>query len=606
MRDLKSYEEFALGAYDAMLVDMASYYPGLTREFIRDQNRVRSAVDSQGIKFLLDTLPAFRKHFDKCLEKGRLTSSCLPHMRGFKRRSPVPRLFRGLMLRVFDVNGALRNDPDLEAIRHIRQLLSAVAKMQIASSKKDVAIAASTFFEIDLEVRDGDLTWSDHHTFEPTRASELSFLDLMRDMVQPPSSPSHLPEVLRTIQLSADLITSYLGEFNPMDWRPKHGPGAVSDQRYGSYKYDFDHWPDRLEAYFPYADFAVANYANVEYAKPVALDERGSKLIAVPKTLLTPRLIASEPTSHQWCQQVMKDFFYRRTKETFISQFITFDDQEKNGQLALQASLHQSHATIDLSSASDRVSCWHVERLYRRSPSILGALQSCRTTWIQQRLCREFPTANRVRKFSTMGNATIFPVQSLFFLAVALGCVCYTRKLKVTPGSLRHLGKMQVRVFGDDIIVPEDCAGLVVELLTTLGLRVNSNKTFLAGKFKESCGVDAYGGHVVTPIRILALPTRTRPGSVVSSVDVHHNLCNAGYMETANYIRKTASRVVSNKIPYVKHGSGLFGWSSLYGETEVNVKVRFNPFLQRTEVRCLQPKVVEQRATTVESAGLLR
>jgi hypothetical protein len=495
--------------------------------------------------------------------------------------------------------------------------------MEMQSSRHDTAKAAIDFFKTDREVKSGDLQWDNHLHFDAETAIGLSFTDSPKSGVGaetlalfPELEPIPLPDetqaVLGKIQQVADLLSAYLGVFNPYAWKPKHGPGAVSDQRWGAYKYAFTNWPDKLESVFPYADFALANYAQMEVDSPVAalsrefLEERGSKLIAVPKTLSTPRLIASEPTSNQWCQQIIKDYFYRRTRETFISRFISFEDQTKNGLLALRASREQSHATIDLSSASDRVSCWHVERLFRRLPCLLRALQSCRTPWIQQSLCRDFPRYQPVRKYSTMGNATIFPVQSLFFLSVALGCVAHAKRLKVTPGELRKLGEMQVRVFGDDIIVPEDCAALVSDTLTTLGLKVNANKTFLAGKFKESCGVDAYDGHDVTPVRILKNPVRTSPGSIVSSVDVHHNLCEAGFVEVASFIQKTAARTVSNSIRFVKHGSGLFGWSNLFGAYETNTRVRFNAALGRVEIRCLRPKVVEQRATNTESAGLLQ
>lgn len=623
MTRMKSYEEFVLGTYEALLVDCASYYPALSREFARDLTRVRSAVECQGIKFVLDVLPSFRKHFDKCLGNGRLTKSGLAHMRSYKRGGVIPRLFRGLLLRVFDSSGALRCDPDREAIRLLRQLYGAVKKLELASSRLDTANAARDFFRIDREVRSGDLEWDNHSNFDAHLASRLSFQDHLVAGVIDESQPSllreldpapplvNLPEILRVTQQVADLMTAYLGVFNPLDWRPKHGPGAVSDQRWGSYKYDFQNWPDKLEAVFPYADLALANYAQVDtdsLVRPDAkfLAEGRSKLLAVPKTLSTPRLIASEPTSHQWCQQIVKDFLYERTSKTFISRFVSFKDQTKNGRLALRASHDEKHSTIDLSSASDRVSCWHVERLFRRSPSLLAALQSCRTVWIEQELCRDVPRYQLVRKYSTMGNATIFPVQSLFFLAIALGVVCTIRRLRPTAENLKGLGTMEVRVFGDDIIVPVDCAGVVVDVLTTLGLRVNSNKTFLTGKFKESCGVDAYDGHDVTSVSILKRPVRTSPGSIVSCVDVHHNLCSAGFVATAHYIQKTASSVVSNKIRYVKHGSGLFGWSDLFGVTVTNTRVRYNNDLHRPEIRCYRPKVEEHRISTVESAGLLQ
>ena len=150
---------------------------------------------------------------------------------------------------------------------------------------------------------------------------ELAFGDSQHQVSADPTTGTPLlvhPEHARLVQQSADLITSMLGVFDPHEWWPKHGPGAVSDQRYGSYKYDFKTWPERLDSVFPYADFAFANYAQVPLI-PIDSDlhrslsvEKPAKLCAVPKTLSKPRLIASEPTSSQWCQQIIKDFFDSR------------------------------------------------------------------------------------------------------------------------------------------------------------------------------------------------------------------------------------------------------------------------------------------------------
>lgn len=617
-----SHEEFVLGTLDALLVDCASYYPGLTREFKRDSLRLHSALECHGIRFFLDTMPSYRKHLDKCLSEQRLTSSNLFHFGTGGKKGTIPRLFRGLILRVFESSGTLRTDPDVQAIKLLRQLLGVVRKLEMACSPLDTGNAVREFFQIDMEVRDGDLPWSSSTDFEADRAVDLSFQDLAHDrkslksidqltLFDTPSS-SHLGGVLDKIQRVADLFMAHLGVFNPLDWKPKHGPGAVADQRYGAYKYAFKAWPDRLERIFPYADFAVANYAQVDPIPRSQLVGEGflleapARLCAVPKTIKTPRLIATEPTYLQWCQQAIKDYLATRVSETLVGLFIDFRRQELNGSLALTASQGSSHATIDLSSASDRISCWHVERLARRLPSLLDSLQATRSAWIKQDLCRYSPRYSVVRKYSTMGNATTFPIQSLFFCSIVVGCLLESRRLPATERVIRGLGSRQVRVFGDDLIVPVDCAGLVVEVLSALGLRVNPAKTFLNGKFRESCGVDAFGGHDVTTVNILKSPQRSSPGSIVSSVDVHHNLLEAGYAVTARYLQKTASRQVSNQIRYVRHGSGLFGWSDLCGTTPVRTRTRWNSALQRTETQCLYPRVKDTRLPAEEHYGLLQ
>lgn len=616
----KSYAEFIRGTLAALLVDCAAEYPELTKELSRDLKRLHSAIDSHGIRFALDTMPDFRKHFDTCLGHRRLTSSHLIHFGSDKRGGTIPRLFRGLILRVFDRNGALKHCPDSRAIFWIRQLLGAVRKLKLESSAKDQGNAVSGFLKTDQEVRDGCLSWADHSSFDPRAAQDLSFKDLLAPLDSsvkflPGLEPtdSNLPYgLLEKVQQVADLVSSQLGVFNPEDWRFRHGPGAVSDQPFGSYRYDFKSWPDRLDRVFPWEDFAFANYSQVP---TLSLDSRRAqelrkefpaRLLAVPKTLSKPRLIASEPTCLQWAQQCIKSYFYQRTRETFIRNFVDFTRQDRNGSLALAASQCGSHATIDLSEASDRVSLWHVERLFRRLPSLLDALQASRSAYIEQRVDRFLPRYSRIRKYSTMGNATIFPVQSLFFMSLALGTLFYKRGLTVNFTNMRRIGRTAVLVFGDDIIVPDDCSGLLVELLHGLHLKVNARKTFLEGNFRESCGVDAYGGTNVTSVSILDVPRRAGPGSIVSSVDVHNNLAEAGLLHTAAYIRKTASRAVSNKIRFVKHGSGLFGWSDLLGTYPTCTRVRWNKYLQVREEQCLVLKTKTKRFCPNEGSVLLQ
>ena len=105
MDDLKSYAEFVLGVYRALLVDCARHYPECAKEFDRDYKRLSSAIEQHGIRFTLDVMPSFRKHLDKCLREERLIPSHLIHF-GCRHGEAIPRLFRGLTLRVFDRSGA--------------------------------------------------------------------------------------------------------------------------------------------------------------------------------------------------------------------------------------------------------------------------------------------------------------------------------------------------------------------------------------------------------------------------------------------------------------------------------------------------------------------
>jgi hypothetical protein len=622
MQTQKSYVGFIQGAYRALLVDCARHYPELTKEFDRDFLRLSSAIDSHGIRFFLETMPSFRKHLDMCLSKRRLTPSNLLHFGVGKKGEVIPRLFRGLTSRVFDRNGMLKDRPDNVAVRLLRQLLGVCRKLIMDAGIRDRGNTVREFYRVDQSLKRGHLNWDDHITFDQeVETNATSFIDAtvvnrpkVDDLLEGRTlSPSpDLYRVLVKVQQVADLITGMLGEFVPSDWVFKHGPGAVAGLPSGEYKYAFRRWPDRLESVFPAADFAHANYSVVEADSIEKLRSSGyyhqipAKLCAVPKTIKTPRLIACEPVELQWCQQAVRDFFYDRVKGTVVSNFVDFHHQEKNGSLALSASLSRSHATIDLSSASDYISCWHVERLFRRSASLLRSLQASRSVWIAQDLCKYSPRYHYLRKYSTMGNATTFPVQSLLFTAVALGALCEERGLKVSLATLRGLGEREVRVFGDDIIVPADCSGLVVDTLQALGMRVNASKTFLEGNFRESCGVDGFGGDDVTTVNVLRVPSRTAPSSIVSTVDAHNNLLSAGYCSLATYIRKAATFKEFARIREVKHGTGAFGWFTYGVPVREGFSFRVNKGLHRLEVKCLGQRTKVARRPAEGHPGLLQ
>lgn len=159
------------------------------------------------------------------------------------------------------------------------------------------------------------------------------------------------------------------------------------------------------------------------------------------------------------------------------------------------ASVHRHLATIDLSMASDTLSASIVRLLL--PPGwwrMLCRLRSPVTKW--------FDGSDRVvEKFSSMGNGFTFELESLIFYALA----------SAVTGN--------VSVYGDDIIVPTDSYDQVVEVLGAYGFRINTAKSYSIGSFRESCGMDAFGGLDCTPFFIRSLPE-----SVEDIVKIHNAL----------------------------------------------------------------------------------
>ncbi|UJQ85424.1 MAG: putative replicase protein [Alehxovirus pseudonemorisvicinum] len=621
MNDTKSYVHWFLGLYRSILKDIEMSIPSLRVDCERDYKRLLSAVDSHGIPFIMDTMVSFAKHLDRCLADGRLTPTGLCHFGPYRRGVAVPRLFKGLLLRVFYADGELRPDPDVGSIRFLRQLLLCLKNFTISCPNSRIYESVQEFIRTDDEVRLPSLSWDDV-CLNSSSAYDLQFGDLvLPELPLFPGQnlggegiPSIGRETLSAVQLTADIVTSFLGRFDPLEWRTRHGPGAVSDLRGNSInKYDFPSWNDRLETVFPFADFAFANYGDWAHSlqhedwfnECKTSTEPTSRLIAVPKTYRAPRLIASEPCAHQWCQQSVRDYLMSRIADTPISPAITFRDQSVNGRAAAGASHSGSHATIDLSSASDRISCWVIERLFRRSTTLLSALHSCRTRWITQDLDKRCPDRKRLRKFSTMGSAVTFPVQTILFSVIAVGATLNKRGIRPTIRSIRKVSQ-EVQVFGDDIIVPIDSWELTRDILTAFGLKVNVDKTFGTGKFRESCGTDAYDGHTVSKVSVLRMPAVTKPESVLSAVDSHNNLFINGYFEAASYIKKTVEAVGRYVFPSVASDSGLLGWWSFGIPDNSHLKTRWNARLCRTEYRCTRPSARTSRIPTGRASLMLQ
>jgi hypothetical protein len=188
-----------------------------------------------------------------------------------------------------------------------------------------------------------------------------------------------------------------------------------------------------------------------------------------------------------------------------------------------------------------------------------------------------------------MGSAITFPTQSIVFAIIAISEVLFNEKLSVTYDNIRHAAR-RVRVFGDDIIVPLHVHEDVVEMLHYLRLKVNPTKTFSTGKFRESCGFDAYDGHDVTKVSIISIPSVSKPESVLSCLDTHNNFYNRGWFEVSKYLKRTVETLKRYAFPVKHPDSGSIGWSSAWGEYTCRLSRRWNADLQRTEVLATLPR----------------
>jgi hypothetical protein len=344
---------------------------------------------------------------------------------------------------------------------------------------------------------------------------------------------------------------------------PKHGNGQTADRLLGNKKFSGISWTHRLESVFKSCDFLIPNHryssylSRIHFAEPE--DELPVKVTTVPKTLKTPRIIAMEPTCMMYAQQAVMEVLVESLERS--SSFVGFTDQTPNQRLALQGSRDGSLATLDLSEASDRVSNQHVLALTRFHPHFSEALQACRS--------RKADVPGHgilsLSKFASMGSALCFPIEAMVFSTIVFLGIQRELKRRLTRKDLKVLTG-QVRVYGDDIIVPVDYVSSVVSELEAFGFRVNAGKSFWTGKFRESCGKEYYAGDDVSIVKVRSLlPTQRKDAKeVVSTVSTRNQFYKAGMWKTAALLDNTIERAIKH-FPVVAETSPVVGRHSFLG-----------------------------------------
>lgn len=587
----KSHVEELKLVYTSIFEDAKYTFPTLGGEFEMDLTRLLKSVEQRGVSVFVTDLPALGKHLDRCLSDGEYKLSGLPLSKRYSNRVVIPKFLRGLYLLVFNEHGCLKGDYSIEAIIFLRQILSGAKKATLQCSSDRIVDEINDFISTDKELPEPEKFWSlptpsTQDVSETYLGFGMSTVYSSRIESLYPSNRVELSNLLTNLDLVSGLVASTLGSYDFNDWKFRHGPGAISERTGPTNKYSWSNWSDRLENVFPIADCGFHNYCSwagsvdISYGRDheIASNEPFSRLVDVPKSYTKPRLIAVEPSEHQWCQQNIWHYFRTRTEKSWLSAFILFGDQTQNQRLCMLGSEEGTLSTVDLSAASDRVSCHAVGQFFRGAPSLLLALQATRTRFVKQTQVHYEPCLLELRKFSTMGNACTFPVESLMFLSVALASIATKRKMPVTLANIKSLIG-EVTVFGDDIIIPTDSRELLFEALEVLHFKVNLSKSFWTGRFRESCGVDAFAGVDVTPAYWRS-PTSGAPESIASKVEVSNNFYSKFFVKTSSFL---ASTIRGFNIPLVTVDSGVCGFRSFVKPDPSTYKVRWNKFTQVTE-----------------------
>lgn len=274
------------------------------------------------------------------------------------------------------------------------------------------------------------------------------------------------------------------------------------------------------------------SWSQAEMSRGYLYGERvvvGNVLSFAKKNIEIARAICTEPTLNMFFQKGINGVIC----EVLWAHFgIDLSKQpDLNRGLALRGSIDQSFGTVDLKDASNCMALGMTDKL----------LPATLTKW-----CRRFrspvtvqPDGLHVELFmmSSMGNGFTFPLQTLIFATLVEACYRALNIKFVVHGPDRNFG-----VFGDDIIVVKHAYDLVTRALAMVGFTVNTEKSFNAGPFRESCGGDFSDGVNVRGLYLRKLDTMGDVYSALNRIVEWSTKTNVMLPRTFSLVARSAKR----------------------------------------------------------------
>ncbi|DAD51395.1 RNA-directed RNA polymerase, partial [ssRNA phage Zoerhiza.1_33] len=578
---------FYTDLHERLIIDVAESYasPAVKQESKLDIAVMRRRVRREGISFLTKTLPKLGKALDKALSQGTKFAPL-----GFitKPNSTIPKFLGWLFELVFSDQGEVLSSASPRAVRDLRLCLYILYKLEIP--------------------------YTDDQEEQVLLAFQATDLGL-------PSSVASDDVIVH----ARNFITNVFGSFDPHDVIPKHGPGAVATGEKNHEKHRFSRLYSSIERQYPFTEYFVYSLDHLStdpgyLANQESLSAGTAKVVLVPKDSRGPRLISCEPLEYQWIQGGLGGAIKQHLElHPLTKGHVNFTDQEVNRQLALASSLDAKWVTLDMKDASDRVSVALVAELFRDCPTLLDCLMATRTPETM------LPNGNIVtmKKFAPMGSNLCFPIEAVVFMALGVG-VIMTEQLREHPCSeMRHRAlegerphyaassysalmwraSRRLYVYGDDIISKREDYALLLQYFPKVGLMFNPDKCCTHGSFRESCGMDAFKGVCVTPLRLKRrwmYGRKQAPETYCSYVAFSNAAYARGLHRVASFVLEAVEASIG-RLPIFRERQheprrdhhidyGVLCWVRPYSHDERGPtpwQVRFNSDLQRREFRVL-------------------
>lgn len=563
----------------AIIRDLQNLYPGKygQRHYTRDLDTLKRRIDAEGKTFVLVTLPTIGSYLLKLTVDKNASLPSLKKRKGTDYPVWLNRLF---CLAFEDDDTTVR----AKCFQTIYCIAVAFKKLR-GSYEMSLRINTwSSFLQCDDEIKDIDIFSSERYPImECARAYFYAF--------------------------AKNLDTENLSRFRP-------GPGSTNTRRRKSERFRPFRIFEQIDRCFPVDEYFYSHpWDIVEQSAWFTriYNERRKYTTArfktVPKYVGKPRGICIEENEMQVMQQGLRDALYDHI-ERYYSPYINLRRQDINANLALKSSLDGKYSTIDFSEASNRVARDIVSWLSQDNKLLHDQLMALSTRYVVceddcdlQRKLRDLGLnlSKRVNMYAPMGSALCFPVMTLVHRCLIEGIL----RVHVPNYNLDSNGLYDIYVYGDDILVRTEYTPLVIEKLALFGMKINAEKSYWTGSFRESCGIHAYNGMDVTPVYLkYTKDTSKANDSYESLLQNFYDLRKSGFRSAAQTIRNWIVEMFPKTDALTQPDSRIAGFCDLDAKrTADDIKQRCRSKWDRN-LQCYtyRPLVREVKDDTAEIA----
>ena len=172
--------------------------------------------------------------------------------------------------------------------------------------------------------------------------------------------------------------------------------------------------------------------------------------------------------------------------------------------------------------------------------------------------------------YAGMGNGTTFGIESLIFLSAA-----YAVSGLMEPSAI--LKDRFFSIFGDDLLIRKSNADRYVLFIEYLGFRINRDKSFLEGPFRESCGADYWSGVNVRPAYVRGEDGYT---DALELIGLHNTLADSSFFCMLTACKRLRALWKKNSsLPLPSDHSGGLGFRTFGREAWSYVEKAGNPVI---------------------------